>query len=300
MYHCIPFNYRHDGGIEVLDVSDTVPADYLKEMMMRRYSAEIVVDINKARSIELATMNHSYDDDESVVWLTERRKRITSSNARSIAKRRLTTPVTRMVNQLLYSTFRGNAATRWGLQQEKDSVGVYTSWLHDRGSNSPTVNINCGLTVCIAHPWLAATPDGRVTDPEASPSDGLVEFKNPYSYKDLAVHHAITANKCDCLLIENGHIQLKHTHSYYYQVQMAMFCTNTQWCDFLLRTTVDYHCERIQYNEAFCHKIIPTLRRFYIIAILPELSLKGKPIREPKDWISDEESFIQEMEQLVS
>ena len=61
--------------------------------------------------------------------------------------------------------------------------------------------------------WLAVTPDGWVTDPEASPSDGLVEFKNPYSYRDLTVSNAITANKCNCLKIENGHLQLKHTHS---------------------------------------------------------------------------------------
>ena len=195
---------------------------------------------------------------------------------------------------------RGNSTTRWGLQQEKDSVGVYTSWLNDRGLLSPTVNINCGLTVCTAHPWLAATPDGWVTDPEVLPSDGLVDFKNPYSYRDLAVHHAITEDKYDCLFINNSLIQLKRTHSYHYQVQMAMFCTNTRWCDFLLRTTIDYHCEKVECNETFYLEIIPTLRRFYIVAILPELSLKGKSIREPKDWISNEESFIQELEQLVS
>jgi len=131
--------------------------------------------------------------------------------------------------------------------------------------------------VCTAHPWLAATPDGWVTDPEAVPSEGLVEFNNPYSYKDLAVSDAIDANKCDCLVITNGRVQLKHTHSYYYQVQMAMFCMSRQWCDFFLRTTVDYHCERVAYNEAFCLDILPILRRF-IIAILPELFLKGKSI----------------------
>ena len=35
------------------------------------------------------------------------------------------------------------------------------------------------------------TPDGWVTDPEASPSLGLVELKNPYSYRDLSVSDAI-------------------------------------------------------------------------------------------------------------
>jgi len=108
-------------------------------------------------------------------------------------------------------------------------VGVYTSWLHERRSLSSTVNSNCGLMVCTAHPWLAATPDGWVTDPEAGALIlrlGLVEFKNPYSYKDLAVSDAIDANKCDCLVITNGRVQLKRTHSYYYQVQMAIFCMN--------------------------------------------------------------------------
>jgi len=32
------------------------------------------------------------------------------------------------------------------------------------------------LIVCTDHPWLAATPDGWVSDPEALPSDGIVEF----------------------------------------------------------------------------------------------------------------------------
>ena len=104
-------------------------------------------------------------------------------------------------------------------------MGVYLSRLHDRGSPRPIIDINGGLSVCTAHPWLAATPDGWVTDPEASPSDGLVEFKNPYSYRDLAVNDTITADKCDCLKIENGCVQLKCTHSYYHQVQVAMLCT---------------------------------------------------------------------------
>ena len=204
------------------------------------------------------------------------------------------------MNQLLYSTFHGNSATRWGLDQEQHTVGVYTSWLHNRGSPNPIVNIKCGLVVCTAHPWLAATPDGWVTDPEASPSLGLVEFKNPYSYRDLSVSDAIAANKCDCLAINNGHIELKCTHSYYYQVQMAMFCTKREWCDFIIRTTIDYHCERVQFDESFCARLLPSLHRFYVTAILPELAFKAKPIREPKEWIADEESFLQEMERLVA
>jgi len=76
---------------------------------------------------------------------------------------------------MVYSTFRGNAATRLG--------GLLTSSV---------------VIVFTAHPWLAATPNGWVTDSEASPNDGLVEFKNPYSYRELAVSDVIAANKCNC------------------------------------------------------------------------------------------------------
>ena len=81
---------------------------------------------------------------------------------------------------------------------------------------------------------------------------------------------------------------------------MAMFCTKREWCDFILCTTIDYNCEQVQFNETFCARLLPSLRRFYVTAILPELAFKAKPIREPKEWIADEESFLQEMERLVA
>ena len=268
--------------------------------MISCYNSEVVVDSDNASSIELNTRSHTHDDDQSVIWFCERRKRITSSNAKSVAKQKSTTPVARLVNQLLYSTFRGNSATRWGLQQEEHSVSIYTTWLHNRGSPTPTVDTKCGLVVCTAHPWLAATPDGWVSDPAASPSQGLIELKNPYSYRDLAVSDAVVNKKCDCLTINNGSVELKRTHSYYYQIQIAMFCTRTKWCDFFLRTTVDFHCERVPFDESFCSSILPILRRFYILAILPELTLKSKPIREPKDWVAEETVFLQEMTEFVT
>ena len=221
--------------------------------------------------------------------VSEGRKRITSSMVRSIAKQKL-----------LYSAFQGNSATRWGLEQEQHSVAVYASLLHERGSHSPIININCGLVVCIAYPWLAATPDGWVSDSTVSPSQGLVEFKNPYSYRNLAVNDAITAKKCDCLSINNSHITLKRTHSFYYQVQVVVFCTKTKWYDFFFHTTVDYHCERVQFKESFCGIVLPTLRYFYVLAILPELTLKAKLIQEPNNCVTEEETFLQEIAEVVT
>jgi len=219
------------------------------------------------------TRNQSYNDDDAAVWSSERRKTITSSNEWSIAKQRSATPVGRMVSQLLYSTFRGNSATRWGLEQEKYSVSAYKDWLHDRGSPNPIVNIKCRLTVWTAHPWLAATPHGCVIDPTVLPTQGLVEFKNPYSYRHLSVSDAINARKCDCLEVKNSRIQLKHNHSYYYQVQLATFCTSTQWCDFLLCTTVDYQST---VQPVFLHYIAPYLEVLLNTCFSPRTFFEGQ------------------------
>ena len=74
--------------------------------MIRCYNTEVVVDSDKASLIEITTRNHTHDDDQSVVWFSERRKAIASSNVQSIAKQKSTAPVACLVNQLLYSTFR--------------------------------------------------------------------------------------------------------------------------------------------------------------------------------------------------
>ena len=62
-----------------MDIAFGAPADQLKELMIRYYKTKVMVDSDKAQSIELTTRNHSYDDDAAVVWSSERRKRIASS-----------------------------------------------------------------------------------------------------------------------------------------------------------------------------------------------------------------------------
>jgi len=90
---------------------------------------------------------------------------------------------------------------------------------------------------------ILATLDGWVFDPTSTTSpEGLVEFKNPSSCKDMAITEAISTKKCECLTLCNGMVQLKQAHNYHYQIQTAMFCTRRKWCDFVVCTTVDFYC----------------------------------------------------------
>ena len=113
-----------------------------------------------------------------------------------------------------------------------------------------------------------------------------MEFKNPYSCKNLMIDDAISAKKGTCLVINNGRKSMKTTHNYYYQVQTTMLCTGTWWCDFFLRITVDIYCERIAFEERMYCSILPKLPEFYICAILPELTLPcNSEIREHKEYM---------------
>ena len=70
-----------------------------------------------------------------------------------IAQQRPTTPVASAVKQMLYNQFQGNAATRYGLSQEKASFCKYLEWLqNEQGSSGATVNINCRLLCQILIP----------------------------------------------------------------------------------------------------------------------------------------------------
>ena len=203
------------------------------------------------REIQSLTSKQGDDEAASAIWKCEKRLRITSSNVKAIVQQRPTTPVASTVKQLLYSKFVGNAATRYGLMQERPSCFKYLEWLEkEKGSAGAKVNIKCGLVVSSTHPWLAATPDGWVNDPQASPRQGLVEFKNPHSFRNMLLRDAIDGKKCTCLVNNGGNFSLK---------QFAMYCTKTKWCDFFI-CAKDFYREKILYDDDFCSSIIPKLK----------------------------------------
>ena len=87
-------------------------------------------------------------------------------------------------------------------------------------------------------PHLTASPDDKVTDPDAPQPLGIAEYKNPFSVRDLTMSQACD-NKMFCLeRREEGQItyKLKRRHDYYYQIQCQLYCYNVDWCDFVVRT----------------------------------------------------------------
>ena len=108
---------RHDGGVLPEESDNDVSPDHLKQLKDGFYETKVVVTPEEAKAIEEQTSDQA--DNEQ--WMMERRKRITASNSGGIAKMRATTKRGKKVQQLLYSSFRGNAATRYGSEKEDET-----------------------------------------------------------------------------------------------------------------------------------------------------------------------------------
>ena len=83
---------RNDGGPGVQEVDSNVPQAYLQGLMLDYFRGNVSVTEAKIIDIEMVTRGQStFNDVTTNLWLTERRKRITSSVTGTIAKRRTTT-----------------------------------------------------------------------------------------------------------------------------------------------------------------------------------------------------------------
>ena len=177
------------------------------------------------------------------------------------------------VQQLLYTTFKGNRATIYGSEKEEMTRQKYITL--QRLTNHPDLTVkDCGLFVSEQNNWLAATPDGIVHDPsdKENPS-GLLEIKNPFAVKDK--HLTDACNMSSFCLEEdkdNHAYKLKRQHNYYYQIQCQLYCVNTHWCDLVVRTNKDIHVERIYRDEQWWAGQLEKLKIFYFSALLPELA----------------------------
>ena len=176
---------RHDGGIEPDQVTEDVTPEELAEEKARYYRTYVAVSQVQIKEIEEQTR----DQADSDYWRLERRKRITASQVGGIAKMRETTKKANKVHSLLYSKFRGNKATRYGSTNEDITRKQYIAY--QRRNYHPELNVDdCGLFVSQDNNWLAATPDGLVTDPSNEDNFGLLEIKNPYSMRDMDFNEA--------------------------------------------------------------------------------------------------------------
>ena len=144
------------------------------------------------------------------------------------------------------------------------------------------------LIISVDDPWLAASPDDKVYDPNAAQSLGIAEYKNPYVARNFTLQKACDTVKSFCLerREEKGQVtyKLKKRHDYYYQIQCQMFCSKVEWCDFVVQTNKDLYVPCIFWDPNWWKQQLPRLKEFYFDTLLTEVACPGHGkggIREP-------------------
>ncbi|XP_078540268.1 uncharacterized protein LOC144825351 [Lissotriton helveticus] len=128
-------------------------------------------------------------------WHEWRENRITASVAHKIANSHFVNDKSSEVPQSYLKAVVGQSpviqtpATSWGIQNEKRAVQEYEH-LKSRNSRGGIKVEDCGTFIHPKKTWLAATPDGVVTNSSTGKPIGLLEVKCPYKHKDHTIREA--------------------------------------------------------------------------------------------------------------
>jgi hypothetical protein len=193
-------------------------------------------------------------------WLNSRKGRITGSNFGAAIGVNKYMSRRGLIKQMLWTTFRGNMATRWGSEHEDIARDAFLE--EERGqfehSSADTVpeeekdttiiSIEVEETGLVINPersWMGNSPDGIITRTYASGriDRGLLEIKCPFkkTFYDPPVPVYSTA-----------------------QIQGTMGNLGLPWCDFVVWTPTGMQITRVPFDTEFWDTtLLPGLTDFY-------------------------------------
>lgn len=229
--------YANMRGMQDHDYCGSPMENFLKTFKLSSISAE------EAHAIEVATRGQKANRR----WATEREVRLTSSDFGRICKTRDHESAEKMADRILLGSSFTSQATRHGLKYEKRAL--------EKLSEIKVKNCReCGLYISTQFPFLGASPDGIIDQENA-----CVEVKCPYA----ARNEKICPKTVVFLEENNGDLQLKRNHDYYYQVQGQMLCSGAVTCYFCVYTFVDMKIIKVERDLPFIENMLEKLATFY-------------------------------------
>ena len=219
--------------------------------------------------IEFETREQS----STYLWARARAKCITASKCHRAISFTHRTSGKALVNEILKPRSFVSADTQFGIEHEDDAINRY------KDPRNVTVE-RCGLFISLEKGFLAASPDGIVT--ETSGDKGLLEVKALPSFSDVEPIDAYMISKYPVKLTTetiNGVKQrlpkLKKNHMYYHQIQLQLYCCAhfASFAEFLiLHVNVNKsHYERILPDLEWRERNISKMEDFYRSKVIDEL-----------------------------
>ena len=192
----------------------------LSAEMSTFYEANVITSVPRNCQIFLSTINQS----ASQSWFLERRVRISASKAHKILRAKKS--LTRL--KYFFDSPPATKAMRYGLQMEEAARSLF-----ETVSNKKV--LKSGLIIKTNQSWLCASPDGLLKN-----ENSCLEIKCPFTCENSKIQvDYIKDNK----LVRN--------HPYFTQVQLQMYCSNSDLCYFFVYSSHDYLLVPVHRDEDF-------------------------------------------------
>ena len=201
-------------------------------------------------------------------WGLHRVGRVTGSNFHRIIKCKDSSADSVMKLIMQYdATDLTVPAVMWGKQMEDTARKNYETEMKKIHMNFNVKAV--GLTVRADEPYLAASPDGVLSCDCCG--TGLLEIKCPYKYRE-----GLEGSETDASFCLDGNYDLRPTHPYYSQIQLQMYVSQMDMCDFMVWTKTSSIICRLRRDEPFLQETLPKAESFFMDHLLPELVCRCK------------------------
>ncbi len=197
-------------------------------------------------------------------------------------------PPKRLIEQLMgKSSFSGNAATRYGKDNESVAAEAYCTQMSEKHTNFKMSD--CGLTIMSERSFIGASLDRKVSC--TCHGVKLVEIKCPPSLLSQASGPDFTS--LAYVKMVNNKATLSKTHKYYSQVQCQMAVSHVSEADFVIWTPRDILVIPVAYDPDHWHKLLAAAISFFYQHLGPAL-LQAALSTDQNPQVDNRKKFIDE------
>lgn len=216
------------------------------------------------------------DQSSSKLWYRFRAGRVTASIFKRVCRTQIVSPSFSLIERICYPErhiFK-TQQTSYGIENESLARETYAE--ETRHHHNNFIIRQTGLIINNEYPFCGASPDALVTCECCG--NGSVEIKCPWRLKTGKLESYLKKKDCPLVVVNrsdgSSSYELKVGHEYYYQCQMQIFLTKSDYCDFVVwqpQPTQPTIIVRVYKDEPFWLEQIAIATDFFEKVIMPEL-----------------------------